>query len=174
MLTRAQKEAIVAEVAEVAGTAQSAVAAEYRGLTVGEMTRLRAEARNAGVYLRVVKNTLARRALEGTGYACMSDALVGPLVLAFSAEEPAAAARLVRDFSKEHDKLVAKVVALDGKLLAPGDLVALAEMPTRDEAISRLMAVMKAPIEKLARTIKAPTDKFVRTVAAVRDQKKAA
>ena len=174
MLTRGQKEAIVAEVAIVARSAHSAVAAEYRGLSVEQMTKLRQDARNAGVYLRVVRNTLARRALTDTGYACMSDSLKGPLILAFSKEEPGAAARVVRDFAKTNDKLVAKVIALNGKLLSPGDLMALATMPTREEALSQLLAVMKAPIEKLARTIKAPADKLVRTVAAVRDQKQAA
>lgn len=174
MLTKEQKEAIVAEVAIVARSAQSAIAAEYRGLTVEQMTKLRFDARKAGVYLRVVKNTLARRALTDTGYACMSDSLKGPLVLAFSKEEPAAAARVMRNFAKDNDKLVVKAIALSGKLLTPGDLAALATMPTREEALSKLLAVMKAPIEKLARTLKAPADKLVRTMAAVRDQKQAA
>jgi len=138
------------------------------------MTKLRADARNAGVYLRVVKNTLARRALTDTGYACMSDSLKGPLVLAFSKEEPAAAARVMRDFAKDNDKLVVKAIALSGKLLTPGDLVALATMPTREEALSQLMAVMKAPVEKLARTMNEVPGKLVRTIAAVRDQKQAA
>lgn len=174
MLTRQEKEAIIAEVAAVAQNAQSAIAAEYRGLTVEQMTKLRVNARNSGVYLRVVKNTLARRALTGTGYESMGDSLVGPLVLAFSQEDPAAAARIMRDFAKESDKLVVKAIALSGRLLTPGDLTALATMPTRDEAISKLMFVMKAPIEKLARTIKAPADKLVRTIAAVREQKESA
>jgi len=174
LLTKEQKEAIVAEVAIVARSAHSAIAAEYRGLSVEQMTKLRHDARNAGVYLRVVKNTLARRALTDTGYACMSESLVGPLVLAFSKEEPGSAARVMRDFAKDNDKLVVKVIALNDKLLTPGDLVALATMPTREEALSLLMAVMKAPIEKLARTIKAPADKLVRTIAAVREQKQAA
>jgi len=174
LLTKEQKEAIVAEVAIVARSAHSAIAAEYRGLSVEQMTKLRHDARNAGVYLRVVKNTLARRALTDTGYACMSESLKGPLVLAFSKEEPGSAARVMRDFAKDNDKLVVKVIALSDKLLTPGDLVALATMPTREEALSLLMAVMKAPIEKLARTIKAPADKLVRTIAAVRDQKQAA
>ena len=174
MLTRQEKEAIIAEVAAVAQGAQSAIAAEYRGLTVEQMTKLRMNARNSGVYLRVVKNTLARRALTGTGYESMGDSLVGPLVLAFSQEDPAAAARIMRDFAKENDKLVVKAVALSGRLLTPGDLTALATMPTRDEAISKLMAMMKAPVEKLARTIKAPADKLVRTLAAVREQKQSA
>ena len=174
MLTKEQKEAIVAEVAIVARSAQSAIAAEYRGLTVEQMTKLRQDARNAGVYLKVVKNTLARRALTDTGYACMSDSLKGPLVLAFSKEEPAAAARVMRDFAKDNDKLVVKAIALSGNLLTPGDLSALATMPTRDEALSQLLAVMKAPIGKLASTLQAPVGKLVRTVAAVRDQKQAA
>ncbi|MEK7322069.1 MAG: 50S ribosomal protein L10 [Pseudomonadota bacterium] len=174
MLTRQEKEAIVAEVAVVARDAQSAIAAEYRGLSVEKMTKLRVDARKAGVYIRVVKNTLARRALMGTGYECMGDSLIGPLVLAFSKDEPAAAARIIRDFAKDNDKLVVRAIALSGKLLAPGDLAALATMPTRDEAISKLMAVMKAPVEKLARTIKAPADKLVRTIAAVREQKQSA
>ena len=174
MLTREQKEAIVAEVAIVARSAQSAIAAEYRGLTVEQMTKLRHDARNAGVYLRVVRNTLARRALTDTGYACMSDSLKGPLVLAFSKEEPGAAARVMRDFAKDNDKLVVKVIALSGNLLTPGDLAALATMPTRDEALSQLLAAMKAPIGKLASTLQAPVGKLVRTVAAVRDQKQAA
>ena len=171
MLTLEQKKVIVAEVEEVAKTAQSAIAAEYRGLTVDDMTKLRAEARNAGVYLRVVKNTLARRALQETDYACMSDELKGPLVLAFSQEDPASAARIMKDFAKENDKLTVKVIALSGKLLAPGDLNALASMPTKDQAIGMLMSVMKAPVEKFVRTLAEPTAKMVRTVAAVRDQK---
>jgi large subunit ribosomal protein L10 len=174
LLTKEQKEAIVAEVAIVARSAHSAIAAEYRGLTVEQMTKLRFDARKAGVYLRVVKNTLARRALTDTGYACISDSLKGPLVLAFSKEEPGAAARVMRDFAKDNDKLVVKAVALSGKLLTPGDLAALATMPTREEALSKLLAVMKAPIGKLASTLQAPVGKLVRTVAAVRDQKQAA
>ena len=174
LLTLEQKKTIVAEVEDVAKTAQSAIAAEYRGLSVGEMTKLRAEARNAGVYLRVVKNTLARRALETTDYSCMNESLTGPLLLLFSNEDPASGARVVRDFAKEHDKLVVKVVALNGKLLPAGGIESLASMPTRDQAIGMLMSVMKAPIEKLVRTLAEPTNKLARTVAAVRDQKESA
>lgn len=171
MLTLEQKQAIIAEVESVAQTAQSAIAAEYSGLTVGQMTALRSQARNAGVYLRVVKNTLARRALGSTGYACMQADLKGPLVLAFSQEDPAAAARIINDFAKTNDKLIVKSVALNGKLLTPADVATLAKMPTRDQAISLLMAVMKAPIEKFVRTLAEPTNKLARTIAAVRDQK---
>ena len=163
LLTLEEKKTIVAEMAGVASTALSAIAAEYRGLQAADMAQLRVDARKTGVYLRVVKNTLARRAVEGTEFSCMQPVLAGPLVLAFSKEDPAAGARLIRDFAKGNDKLVVKVIAMGGKLMAPGDLEALARMPTRDQAISLLMAVMKAPVEKLARTL-----------AAVRDQKQAA
>jgi large subunit ribosomal protein L10 len=169
-----QKKAVVAEVAEVANSAYSAVAAEYRGLTVGEMTELRAKAREANVYLRVVKNTLARRAVEDTDFACMQEGFTGPLVLAFSQEDPGSAARVIKDFAKEHKHLEVKLVSIGGKLLAPTEIETLAKMPTYDQAISLLMAVMKAPTEKLARTINEVPGKLVRTVAAIRDAKQAA
>lgn len=168
-----EKKAVVAEVAEVASQAHSAVAAEYRGLSVGEMTELRSKARQDGVYLRVVKNTLARRAVSGTDFECMQEGLTGPLVLAFSQEDPGAAARLVKDFAKAHDKLVPRLVSIGGQLLGPSDLERLASIPTRDQAISMLMALMKAPVEKLARTLNEVPGKLVRTVAAVRDAKSA-
>ncbi len=165
------KKAIVAEVAEVAANAYSAVAAQYIGLTVEDMTELRKKAREAGVYLRVVKNTLARRAVQGTDFECMSEALVGPLVLAFSQEDPGAAARVIKDFAKEHEKLEVKIVSIGGKLLEPGEIDRLASMPTKDQAISIMMALMKAPVEKLARTLNEVPAKVTRCVAAVRDQK---
>ena len=166
-----QKKAVVAEVAEVAASAHSAIAAEYSGLTVEDMTTLRVKARENNVYLRVVKNTLARRAFEGTDYECMSEAMVGPLVLAFSQEDPGAAARVISDFAKENEKLVVKLVSIGGQLLEAGDIKRLANMPTKDQAISMLMSVMNAPLEKLARTLNEVPGKLVRTVAAVRDQK---
>ena len=172
-LTLEEKQAIVSEVAEVASGALSAVAAEYRGLTVEEMTNLRREARNSGVYLRVVKNTLAKRAIEGTEYECMKDSLKGPLLLAFSQEDPGGAARVIDKFAKDHDKLVVKVVAIGGQLLGPADIKAVASLPTKDEAIAQLMSVMQAPIAKLARTLKEVPGKLVRTVAAIKDQKEA-
>lgn len=135
-----QKKAIVAEVAEVAQGAYSAVAAEYRGLTVDQMTLLRKQARENGVYLRVVKNTLARRAVEGTEFACMQEGLTGPLVLAFSQEDPGAAARVVKDFAKQNDRLVVTMVSISGKLLDPSELETLAKMPTYEQALSMLMA----------------------------------
>lgn len=173
-LSLADKKTVVAEVAEVAATALSAVAAEYRGLTVGQLTELRKKAREGGVYVRVVKNTLARRAVAGTEFECISPGLVGPLVLAFSQADPGAAARVVRDFAKGNDKLIVKFVSVGGQLLGAGDIERLASLPTRDQALAMLMGVMKAPIEKLARTINEVPGKLVRTVAAIRDQKQAA
>ncbi len=173
-LSRAEKEAIVTEVRQVAEQAHSVIGAEYSGLNVGDLTQLRKTARASGVYLRVVKNTLARRALKDTEFACLHDGLVGPLLLAFSQEDPGAAARIINEFTKSNEKLVVKLIALGGRLLAPGDLAAVANLPTREEAISKLMAVMKAPIVKLARTLAEPHAKLVRTLAAVRDQKQAA
>jgi large subunit ribosomal protein L10 len=173
-LSYAQKESIVAEVAEVARTAYSAVGAEYRGLSVADMTELRVEARKAGVYVRVVKNTLARRAFADTDFACMQDALTGPLVLAFGREDPGSAARVVEAFAKKHDKFQVRLIAVSGQLLPPTELDKLAKMPTYDEAISQLMAVMKAPVQKLAATVNEVPGKLVRTLAAVRDAKQAA
>ncbi len=169
-----QKKAIVAEVSDVASSALSAIAAEYRGLTVDQMTALRREARNNGVYLRVVKNTLAKRALEDTDFACMQEGMTGPLILAFSQADPGAAARVIKDFAKEHKLLEVKMVSIGGKMLAPNDIDVLAKMPTYEQAISMLMAVMKAPVEKLARTMKEVPGKLVRTVAAIKDAKEAA
>ena len=173
-LNREQKEAIVAEVADVAASAFSAIAAEYRGLTVTEMTDLRRQAREGGVYLRVVKNSLARLAVNGTEFECMKEEMTGPLVLAFSQEDPGAAARVIKDFAKDHDKLVVRLVAISGKLLEPGDIETLAKMPTYDQAISMLMGTMLAPIQKLATTLNEVPGKLVRTVAAIKDAKQAA
>ena len=167
------KQEIVSEVAAVAADAHSAIAAEYRGLGVEELTELRSKARQGGVYLRVVKNTLAKRALEGTEYECMRDGLVGPLLLAFSQEDPGSAARVLKDFSKEHELLKVTMLSIGGQLLEPSELNRLAKLPTKEQAISLLMAVMKAPVEKLARTLAEPHAKMVRTFAAVRDQKQA-
>lgn len=174
MLNLEQKKAIVAEVAEVASSAHSAIAAEYVGVTVEQMTSLRNAARDGGVHLQVVRNTLARRALEDTDFACMIDGLTGQLVLAFSQEDPGAAARVIKDFAKDNDQLVVKMVSIGGKLLEPGDIAALASLPTYDQAVSLTMAIMKAPIEKFVRTLNEPHAKLVRTIAAVRDQKQAA
>ncbi len=169
-----QKQAIVAEVVEVAANAHSAVAAQYSGLTVGEMTELREKARESGVYLRVIKNTLVRKAVENTEFECIQDALKGPLVMAFSMEDPGSAARLVKDFSKDHEKLETKFVSISGQLLDASELVRLSKLPTKDQAISMLMSVMKAPVEKFVRTLAEPHAQLVRVVDAVRVQKQAA
>lgn len=172
-LTLEDKKQIVSEVAAVAADAHSAIAAEYRGLTVEQMTDLRKKARAGGVYLRVVKNTLARRALEGTDFECMNQGLTGQLLLAFSQEDPGAAARVIKDFAKQNEKLNVKLVAISGQLLGASELDRLASLPTKEQAISMLMALMKAPVEKLARTMNEVPGKLVRTVAAIRDQKQA-
>jgi len=168
------KKAVVAEVAEVASSAYSAVAAEYHGLSVSDMTALRVEARKQNVYLRVVRNTLAKRAVEGTEFACMQEGMTGPLVYGFSQEDPGAVARVMGDFAKDNNKLDIKMVSLGGKLFPASEIERLAKMPTKDQAIAILMGTMKAPIEKFVRTLVAPTSKMVRTLAAVRDAKDAA
>jgi large subunit ribosomal protein L10 len=168
------KKALVAEVADVAAHAQSVVAAEYRGLSVGQMTELRARARKQGVYMRVVKNTLARKALAGTSFESVGPKLKGPLVLAFSKDDPGAAARVVKDFAKSNEKLVATLVALGGQVLPAGELDKVASLPTREQALSMLLGVLKAPVQKLVGTLAAPASQLARTLAAVREQKQAA
>lgn len=172
-LRLADKQAIVAEVAEVAANAYSAVTAEYRGMTVAEMTDLRVQARKNGVYLRVVRNTLARRAVAETEFECLNETLTGPVVLAFSQEDPGAAARVIKEFIKTNKKLLVKGVAIGGQLYSADELERVSKMPTRDEALSMLMSVMKAPISKFVRTMAEPHAKLVRTVAAIRDSKAA-
>ncbi len=168
------KKAIVAEVAEVAANAHSVVAALYQGIESNDMNALRAKAREDNVYIRVVKNTLARRAVKGTDFECITDELTGSLILAFSMEDPGAAGRVISDFMKENDKLIVKIVSVGGKLMAPEDVKVLAKMPTKDDAISMLMSVMKAPVSKFVRTLAEPHAKLVRTIAAVKEQKEAA
>lgn len=175
-LNLAQKQAVVAEVAAVAASAHSAVAVEYRGLTVAQITNLRVKARETGVYLRVVKNTLARRAIEGTEFACLKTLLVGPLLLAFSKEDPGAAARLFKEFIKEkaYEKMAVKALAVGGQAFPASELDRLASLPTRNEAISRLMATLRAPLDKFAQTLNEVPGKLVRTVDAIRQQKESA
>src|SRR6201984_3067066 len=168
------KKALVAEVAAVAQKAQSVVAAEYRGLTVSQMTELRAKARKQGVYMRVVKNTLARKALAGTSFETVGPKLKGPLVLAFSKDDPGAAARVVKDFAKAHEKLVATLVSLGGQVLPGGDLEKVASLPTREQALSMLLGVLKAPVQKLVGTLAEPAARLARTGGAGRRQKQAA
>ena len=165
------KKQVVAEVSEVANQALSAVVAEYRGLTVAEMTDLRVKARENGVYLRVIRNTLAKRAVEGTDFACMQDALTGPVICAFSQDDPGAAARLLKDFSKENDTMQVTALAIGGELLGADQIDAVANLPTYEEALAKLMSVMNGPITKLTRTINDIPGRVVRVVAAVKDTK---
>ncbi len=167
------KKALVAEVNAVAGESTSAVAAEYRGLTVSEMTALRKEARNAGVYLRVVRNTLARRAVEGTEFECMQETLKGPLLLAFSKDDPGAAARVIKDFAKEHDALSAVSLSAGGQLLPASDLTKLADLPTLDQARAMLLGVLNAPMSQLVRTLAEPSAMLARTLGARGEQESA-
>lgn len=168
------KKNIVTEVNEVAGNALSAVLANYQGLSVEEMTALRKQARESNVYLRVVRNTLLKRAIVGTEYECLQSALIGPTVLAFSQEDPGSAARLIKDFAKGNDNLQVKALSVGGQLLHADQIDVLAKLPTRDQAISMLMSVMQAPITKLVRTVNEVPSKLVRTLAAVRDDKQSA
>ncbi|KTD19974.1 50S ribosomal protein L10 [Legionella israelensis] len=172
-LTLAAKKAVVEEVTEVASKAVSAVVADYRGLTVNQMTQLRGEARKAGVYLRVVKNSLTRRAFHNTSFECLSDCLVGPLFIAMSMEAPSDAARLLKDFTKTFERLEIKALSVGGKLYEANQLEAVASLPTRTEALSKLLFVMKAPVEKFVKTLAEPHAKLVRTFAAIKDKKSA-
>jgi large subunit ribosomal protein L10 len=157
-LNLSQKQEVVAELADIAGKAHSLVAAEYAGTTVSQMTEMRKKARETGVYLKVVKNTLATRAVEGTDFACVKDVLVGPLLYAFSLEEPGAAGRLIKDASKGNDKLKAKVVSVEGKLLPAAHVDVLASLPTRDQALAMLARVLAEPAAMFARAVKAVAD----------------
>jgi len=169
-----EKQAIVAEVNETAQAALSAVMADYRGVTVDAMTQLRKSARESGVQVRVIRNTLAKRAFEGTELECMNEALTGPCIVAFAMEDPGASARLFKDFAKEQEAFEIKALSVGGKLLPAEQIDALAKLPTRDEALALLMAVMQAPVTKLVRTINDIPGRVTRVVAAVRDQKQAA
>ena len=168
------KKLFVKEVNAVAGESLSAVAAEYRGLSVAEMTALRKEARNAGVYMRVVKNTLARRAVVGTDFECMQDTLKGPLLLAFAKEDPGAAARVIKDFAKEHKALKAVSLSAGGQLLPASDLERMADLPTLDQARAMLLGVFMAPMSKLVRTLAEPPAMLARTLSARGEQQEAA
>ena len=168
------KKSIVADVNEAAKNALSAVVADYRGLTVEQMTSLRREARSGGVYLKVVRNTLARRAVEGTEYACLKDAFTGPTVLAFSQEDPGSAARILKDFAKENEKLNITALSIGGRLLSGDQVDVLARMPTLDQARAMLMSVMLAPVTKLVRTFNEFPSSVTRAMSAVADEKKKA
>ncbi len=165
-----QKQAVVTEIAAQVRTAQAIVLAEYRGLEVGEMTDLRRKARQSGVYLRVLKNTLARRAVQGTPFEKLSDQMSGPLIYGISSD-PVATAKVLSEFAKSNEKFVIKAGAMPNAVISSADVKALASMPTRDELLATLMATMLAPVAQFVRTLNEVPARFVRTVAAVRDQK---
>jgi large subunit ribosomal protein L10 len=168
------KQQIVSEVNQAASSALSAVLADYRGVTVEEMTALRKNARDNKVYLRVVRNTLLKRAVVDTEFECIQEVLVGPTILALSQEDPGAAARVLKDFAKENDDFEIKALSIGGKLMDASQIDVLAKLPTLDQARSILMSVMLAPVTKLARTMNEVPSKVTRAVAAVRDQKQEA
>lgn len=165
-----EKKAIVAEVGAHVASAQAIIMAEYRGMEVGQMTQLRAKAREAGIYFRVVKNSLVRRAVKDTPYAALADHMVGPLAYGISSD-PVAAAKVLHEFSRDNEKLVIKVGAMGGKIMFLEDVRALATLPSREELLSKLLGTMQAPIAKFVRTLNEVPSKFVRGLAAVRDSK---
>lgn len=165
-----QKQAVVAEVSAQVAQAQAIVLAEYRSLPVGDMTELRKKARESGVYFRVLKNTLARRAVAETPFKGLADQMVGPLAYGISSD-PVAAAKVLHEFSKGNERLVIKGGAMPNVVMSAKDVAALAKMPSRQELLATLLGTMQAPIAKFVRTLNEVPSKFVRGVAAVRDQK---
>lgn len=165
------KKAIVKEVNDVASQALSVAVAEYRGIEVADMTKLRTQAREQGVHLQVVRNTLAKRAFEGTQFDDMSEALKGPLLYGFSFEAPGGAARLFKDFAKENKNLNVTALSIGNGLMGPEKLDAVASLPTRDEALAKLLATFKAPVTKFVRTVNEVPTKFVRVLGAIKDAK---
>lgn len=172
-LNLAQKKEVVAELADVAAKAHSLVASEYIGLTVEQLTELRKKARQGGVYLRVAKNTLVSRAVDGTDYACVKDTLSGPLLYAFSTEDPGAAGRLIKEFAKANDKLQPKLVAIGGKAYPGTHVDVLASLPTREQALSMLLSVLVQPATMLVRVLAEPASQVARAINAVGQQKSA-
>ena len=168
-----QKQAVVAEVAKQVAGAQAIIMAENRGMKVADITRLRAKARASGVYFRVVKNTLVRRAVEDTPFATMAEQMVGPLAYGIG-PDPVAVAKVLNDFAKGNEKFVITGGGMPGQLMTAKQIAALASLPSRDELIAKLMGTMQAPVAKLVRTMNEVPAKFVRTLAAVRDAKQAA
>ena len=157
-LNLSQKQDVVAQVAEVAAGAHSLIAVEYKGTTVEQMTAMRKKARETGVYLKVVKNTLAARAVEGTDFAVAKDSMVGPLLYAFSTEEPGAAGRLIKEFAKSNDKLQPKLVVVEGQQYGPAHVEVLASLPTLEQALGMLARVLAEPATMFARVVKAVAD----------------
>ena len=172
-LSLEQKQAVVAEVAQEVARAQAIVMAENRGLPVAAMTQLRAKARASGVYFRVVKNTLVRRAVTDTPFATLAEKMVGPLAYGIGTD-PVAVAKVLNDFAKGNDKFVITAGAMPGQVMSAKEVAALAALPSREELIAKLLGTMQAPIAKLARTLNEVPSKFARTLAAVRDAKPAA
>ena len=168
-----QKQAVVADVAKEVAGAQAIVMVENRGMKVADMTRLRAKARASGVYLRVVKNTLVRRAVEKTPFAALADSMVGPLAYGIG-PDPVAVAKVLNDFAKGNEKFVITGGAMPGRLMSAKQVAALASLPSRDELIAKLMGTLQAPVAKLVRTLNDVPSKFVRALAAVRDARQAA
>ena len=168
-----KKKAVVAEVSAQLAKAKAVVVAEYRGLEVGRMTELRAKARKSGVYLRVLKNTLARRAVEGTPFAGLSQHMKGPLVYGIS-PDAVATAKVLNEFAKANEKLVIRAGAMENAVISSKEVTALASLPSRDELLAKLLGTMQAPIAKFARTLNEVPSRFVRTLAAVRDKRQAA
>jgi large subunit ribosomal protein L10 len=168
-----KKKAVVAEVSAQLAKAKAIVVAEYRGLEVGRMTELRAKARKSGVYLRVLKNTLARRAVEGTPFAGLSPHMKGPLVYGIS-PDAVATAKVLNEFAKANEKLVIRAGAMENAVISPKEVTALASLPSREELLAKLLGTMQAPIAKFARTLNEVPARFVRTLAAVRDKRQAA
>ena len=169
----ARKQEIVAEVNAEVREAVSAATADYRGLTVSEMTTMRADARSSGVYMRVIRNTLARRAVEGTAHECMKETFSGPTLIALSRDDPGAAARLLKKYVDEFRTLEVTALSVDGELLEAGQLNRIASLPTLDEARAQLMRMLLAPLDALARTLNEVPGGLVRAVAAVRDARQA-
>ena len=163
-----QKQAVVSEIAAQLGSAQSVIVAEYRGLDVGAVTELRSKARKSGLYLRVLKNSLARRAVKGTPFEKLSEQMVGPLIYGIS-RDPVAGAKVLSAFAKDNEKLVIRGGAMPNLLMSVMDVKALAALPSREELLAKLVGTMQAPIVKLVRTMNEVPGKFVRTLAAVRD-----
>ena len=172
-LSLEQKQAIVTEVAAKLATAQAVIVAENRGLDVGAVTGLRVKARKSGLYLRVLKNTLARRAVKGTPFEPLSGQLSGPLMYGI-AQDPVAGAKVLADFAKDHERFVIMGGALPNAVMSAKDIKALATMPSREELLAMLVGTMQAPIAKLVRTMNEVPGKFVRALAAVRDSREKA
>ncbi|MDH3310916.1 MAG: 50S ribosomal protein L10 [Gammaproteobacteria bacterium] len=172
-LTLDEKKAVVAEVSGKLTGAQAAMLAEYRGLSVAQMTTLRRQAHESNVFLRVVKNSLARRAVEGTDFECLKDQMIGPLAFAVSAD-PVAVAKILSEFAKENEALKIKVGAMDGKLMSLAQIQALAILPGREQLLALLLGTLQAPVQKFVQTMNEVPAKFVRTLAAVRDAKTSA